>query len=83
MLEQVEIRAEELRVGDRLTEWCGPWHIGVAVGPSERVTEVVIVSGPDGADTVEAWTATGEYASVPAFSCPDWSSVTVWREVSR
>lgn len=88
MLERVEIRAESLRVGDRLTEWCGPWHIGVAEGPSERVTELYPAGCGDESEAravgfVEAWTDTGVIAGMPAVACSPWQPITVWREVSR
>ncbi len=86
-MERVEIRAENLRIGDRLTEWCGPWHIGVAEGPSERVSEMYH-AGYDGGDTtragfVEAWTESAAVVGMPSVTCYPWQTVTVWREVSR
>jgi hypothetical protein len=82
-MKAVTIPAVQLEIGDRLTEWNGAFHIGPAEGPGERVSELYILTGPDGADTVEAWTDTGVMAGMPAITCSDWEAVTVWREVSR
>jgi hypothetical protein len=87
MIERVEIRAENLEIGDRLTEWSGPFHIGAAEGPGERVTEL-FAAGMDGSDNtiqgfVEAWTDSAAVAGMPSVTCYPWQTVTVWREVSQ
>jgi hypothetical protein len=87
MLERVEIRAEGLAMGDRLTEWNGPFHIGPAEGPGERVTELYRPGYEGSYHTmrgfVEAWTDSAGLAGMPSVTCYPWQTVTVWREVSR
>lgn len=82
----VTIRADEIRVGDRPTEWSGPWLYGPAEGPGERVTEIARPGDgsdrdPEDAGMVEAWTDTGVVAGLPAITCHPAEPVTVWREV--
>jgi len=85
MIERVEIPAENLAIGDRLTEWNGPFHIGPAEGPGGRVTELYH-PGYDGSDNtaqgfIEAWTDSAALAGMPSVTCYPWQTVTVWREV--
>lgn len=83
-MKRLTIRADEVRVGDRLTEWCDGFTIAFAEGPGERVTELSLPgdgSGrdPEDAGMVEAWTDTGMFAGMPAITAAPSDPVEVWR----
>jgi len=87
-MKRLTVRADEVRVGDRLTEWWDEYTIGFAEGPGERVTELCPVGcsdhdhDPEDAPNrgmVEAWTDTGVIAGMPALTASPGCLVEVWR----
>ena len=83
-MKRLTVRADEVEVGDRLTEWGDGFTVGFAEGPGERVSELSRPGDgsdrdPEDAGMVEAWTDTGVIAGMPALTLAPSDQVEVWR----